>query len=421
MTLVAPLLALLVSLALPATAQAQQLGLRLLGEFIYPSATRYEGTLVTELSGLVFDARRNLYYAVSDDRSENRARFYTLAIDIGATGIRDVRVTGVTTLDGNATIPGIQPYELNDADLEEIVLLPDGQVILSSERDRNNAPWLRRYAIDGTLLSELPLPLAFRPAEGKGVRRNLAFEGMTLTPDGTTLYLANEDALAQDGPITTFDAGSQVRILRYDLRGGVWLPGPQVVYRTERIFARPSPPDGPADNGVSGLLWVRHVLPQYDLIVMERSFVAGRGNDVNLYGVTLAGADDVSELDALPVPFAGQPVRKTLLANITRAGATPDNLESIAFGPRLPNGRPSLILMADDNASSTQRNQFLLFEIGGPSGLPATGDGSGSVAGSASSGAEALPLGAAGGSLALAAGGLALGGAVVRRRRARPV
>jgi hypothetical protein len=130
---------------------------------------------------------------------------------------------------------------------------------------------------------------------------------------------------------------------------------------------------------------------------------------VNLYGVTLAGAEDVAGLDELPVPFTGRTVTKTLLANITRLGANPDNLEAMVFGPRLPNGRPSLILMADNNFSDTQRNQFLLLELGGI-GLPATGDG---AAASPNTFGDGAPTGL----LLGIGGGVLLGAGLATRRR----
>jgi hypothetical protein len=360
----------------PAGAQGAPPGpLRFLGEFVYPAGAMVGGTAVGELSGLVHDARRGVYYAVSDDRSV--ARFYTLQIDLGPRGIADVRVVGVTLLDSDRDAPGVQPYPTGDTDLEDLVLLPNGDLIISSERDRNNTPWLRRFALDGRLLEELPLPDTFVPAEGRGTRVNLAFEGMTLSPAGDTLVLANEQALVQDGPLATPDAGTNVRLLHYDLRGGPGAarPGREVVYQTERIFARPEPPTGAADNGVTALLWSRHLLPRFDLLVLERSFVAGAGNDVGLFGVSLAGAQDVAGLAALPSPFPGRPATKTLLLNLRQAGLVPDNLEAMALGPRLPNGRASLIVMADDNLSTSQRNQFLLFELDAAvaGGLPRTG------------------------------------------------
>jgi hypothetical protein len=77
------------------------------------------------------------------------------------------------------------------------------------------------------------------------------------------------------------------------------------VYQTEKIFATPIPPDQAADNGVSALIWSRGVLPATDFIAMERAFVTGVGNDVNLYGVRVDDADDVSGLTAVPGHLQG--------------------------------------------------------------------------------------------------------------------
>ena len=363
---------------LPGPAGAQPAPLRLLGEFSFASKTQFQGTTVGGLSGITYDPRRGVYYAVSDDRGEFEApRFYTLGIDIGLGGIRDVRVVGVTTLDSDATAPGIQPYEQNDSDLEDMVLLPDDTLLISSERDRNGRPWIRRFALDGTLLDELPQREKFvavtEPgAEGrppvvvKGTRTNLGYEGMALAPDGGMLYVANEEALAQDGPIATRAAGTNVRIVEYDLLRSPARLGGEQVFRTEAIFADPNPATGFADNGVSGMLWVRHVLPQFDLLVMERSFATGVGNDVNVYGVQLADAQNVAGLDALPQPFTGRTVQKTLLVNMARLGIAADNLEGMTLGPPLPNGKLSLLLISDDNFSAfdpPQVNQLILFEL----------------------------------------------------------
>lgn len=364
-------------LALPA--QAQEQPLRFLGELDIPDqSVQVEGTLVGGLSGLTYDARRDVYYAISDDRGEFApARFYSLKIDVGLDGIRAVRFLGVTLLDADAETPGIQPYDMNDSDTEEIVLLPDDTLLISSERDRNNRPWIRRFALDGSLLGELPLPTAFQPAsstdaQGKsvqtrGVRPNLAFEGVTLAPDEGALYAINEEALAQDGPISSTSAGTLDRLLRFSFDGTNAVPGRQVVYATDKIFATPVPPDQFADNGVSALLWIRGLLPGYDFLAMERSFVTGVGNDVNIYGVHVDDADDVSNVASLPA-FTGRRVNKTLLVNMASLGITADNLEGLALGPRLPDGRTALLVISDDNFSDTQTNQFLLFEVASPPG-----------------------------------------------------
>jgi hypothetical protein len=365
--------------AVPSAAQEEPI--RFLGEYTIPSKSlEFEGTTVGGLSGLTYDARRDVYYVISDDRGEfGPARFYTLKLDIGVDGIRNVRFLAVTALDSDADTPGIQAYDANDSDTEEIVLLPDDTLLVSSERDRNNRPWLRHFALDGSLLGELPLPEMFLPASApdaqgrnvqtRGTRTNLAFEGVTLAPDEDALYVINEEALAQDGPVATTSAGTLDRLLRFNLSGSEATPGRQVVYRTEKIFAAPVPATQAADNGVSSMLWSRGVLPEFDVLVMERAFAAGVGNEVNIYGVRLSGADDVSSVAALPQPFTGRTVEKTLLVSMAAAGVTPDNLEGMSFGPRLPDGRTALIVISDDNFNDVnQIGQFLLFEVGSPGG-----------------------------------------------------
>ncbi|RYE19039.1 MAG: esterase-like activity of phytase family protein, partial [Sphingobacteriaceae bacterium] len=40
-----------------------------------------------------------------------------------------------------------------------------------------------------------------------------------------------------------------------------------------------------------------------------------------------------------------------------------DNVEGATFGPTLPNGHKSIIFVADNNFSKTEKTQFFLFEV----------------------------------------------------------
>ena len=40
-----------------------------------------------------------------------------------------------------------------------------------------------------------------------------------------------------------------------------------------------------------------------------------------------------------------------------------DNVEGITFGPTLPNGHRTLLLVADNNFAVFEKTQFFLFEI----------------------------------------------------------
>lgn len=370
-------LALALTLAAPTSAQEQSPPARFLGELDLPDQSiQIDNTTVGGLSGITYDPRRDLYYLISDDRGDfGPPRFYTARIDLGPNGISSVTFLGATLLDSDANTPGVQPYAHNQSDTEEIVFLPDDTLVVSSERDADNNPWLRHFALDGTLLGELPLPEAFLPAsapdstgrmvQNRGVRPNLGFEGVTLAPDEGAIYAINEEALAQDGSIATTSAGTVTRLLRYSFDGATATPTREVAYRTEKIFASPDPPDQVADNGVSALIWARGVLPEFDFLTMERAFLPGTGNDVNIYGVRVSGADDVSTVASL-ASFNGRSVDKTLLVNMASVGVTADNLEGLTWGPRLPNGNTALLVVSDDNFSSTQTNQFLLFEVAPP-------------------------------------------------------
>ena len=52
---------------------------------------------------------------------------------------------------------------------------------------------------------------------------------------------------------------------------------------------------------------------------------------------------------------------KTLLVDLPSAGDPLDNVEGITLGPKLPDGRQSLLLVSDDNFSPQQITQFVAF------------------------------------------------------------
>ena len=53
--------------------------------------------------------------------------------------------------------------------------------------------------------------------------------------------------------------------------------------------------------------------------------------------------------------------QKSLLLDLDELGIPLDNVEGMTFGPNLPDGRRSLILVSDNNFSPAAFTQFLLF------------------------------------------------------------
>jgi hypothetical protein len=337
--------------------------LQFLGQAVVPTGTTFAGTTVGGLSSITYNAALGVLHSLSDDQSVlNPARFYTLRVDFsdGRLDNGDVHFLSVTTL----LAPDGQPYAPASLDPEGLTLAKGGDLVVTSEgiATRGIAPWVRRYALDGTYLGDLPVPAAFEPtSSAHGVRQNLAFEAAAVAPDGRHLFVGMEGPLIQDGPTATLTAGAPSRILRYNLASSRL--NSQYVYFTDPIAEPPVPPTAFTVNGLVELL------PFNDqfMLSMERSFsvgAPGTGNTIKLYSVAFPGAEDVDGLESLAGLLGSiRPVQKTLLLDLRTLGIPLDNIEGMTIGPDLPDGRRSLVLVSDNNFAASQFTQFLLFAL----------------------------------------------------------
>jgi 3-phytase/alkaline phosphatase D len=344
----------------PAAGAAPRAELEFRGQAVVPTGTMFAGTTVGGLSSIAYDPWRRVFYAISDDPGQFQpARFYTVGLDVrdGRLDDGDVRFEDVTTL----LAPDGRPYPPSTVDPEGLALTRDRRLIVTSEGLPNSLvdPFVRRYSLRGAFRGSLPVPEPFLPTadRSRGVRPNLGFESAGVY--GPFLYTAAENALYQDGPAATVANGSPARILRHHLRTGRL--DRQWVYVTDPVAEPPVPADQFSVNGVVELL----PLNPAHLLAMERSFsvgAPGTGNTIRLYKVALPGATDVNGVPSLQGKRV-RPVRKTLLLDLDDLGIPLDNVEGMTFGPRLRDGRRSLVLVSDNNFAATQFTQFLLFAL----------------------------------------------------------
>ncbi len=341
----------------------------LLGEVRLPSGTTVLGTPLGGLSSITYDSEHAVYYALSDDRGQRApARFYRLTIDLAGDRIEagGIAFTGVVSL----TNASGQTFDPGSIDPEGLVLAPSGALFLSSEGDASAmppvAPFVRQFGLDGRQLAELPLPSHYLPdgTGSRGVRNNAAFEPLAASADGKLLLTATENALAQDGPAATLAAGSLSRMVAWDLADR--RPSFEIVYPVSPIPIAPNPAGGAADNGLVELVGLSDDLSL--LLAMERSYAAGVGTTVRLFEVDRHGATDITGSSTLIDPATGSPIpfvaaTKRQVADIGALGARPDNLEGMAFGPPLSDGRQSLILVSDDNFNAQQVTQFVALAL----------------------------------------------------------
>lgn len=344
--------------------------LRLIGEQRLPWRLAFDGTMVGGLSGIDYDAVHGDWVMISDDRSDhNPARYYRAKLGYDDKAFTSIAITGVTTMrqqDGTP-YPSRKQYNAGGGvvpDLEALRVDPrDGSIWYTSEGDvaLGLNPFVRRAAPDGTFQSELPLPPLFNVDRGQrfGPRENQVFEGLSFAPDGKTLWVALEGPLYQDGAPPTVEAGAVNRITHFGRDGKVL---GQYVYPLGALPAAPGQGKN-ADNGISEML----AISPTRLLTLER---AGIENDagvyhtyVRLHEIDTAGATDVSALPSL-VGAAYRPVSKRLVLDLNAIGLPRvDNLEGMAFGPVLPNGHASLVLISDDNFSNKQVTQVLVFDV----------------------------------------------------------
>lgn len=344
--------------------------LRLIGEQHLPYRHAYQGTMVGGLSGIDYDAARGDWVMISDDRSDhNPARYYRARLRYDDKTFSAIDLTGVATLlqpDGSAYPSKKQQAQVGGvvADLEAVRVDPqDGSIWYSSEGDVGLGmnPFVRRADRNGTFQFELPLPPLFTVDKVKrfGPRDNQSFEGLSFAPDGKTLWVSLEGPLYQDGEVPDTSHGAVNRISHFG-RDGKLLG--QYAYPLNALPAAPGKGKN-GDNGISEML----AISPTRLLTLERS---GIENDagvyhtyVKIYEIETAGATDVGAMQTL-TGAQYQPVTKRLVLDVNTLGlATVDNLEGMAFGPVLPNGHASLVLISDDNFSKTQVTQVLVFEV----------------------------------------------------------
>lgn len=348
-------------------AEPRVASLKLIGAGALPTGTRFDGVEFGGISGLDL-AKDGSFWAISDDRGGERGtpRFYNLSIDYGATGPVTVTINSQTFMlqaDGTPF-----PVSARTVDPEGIRLAPNGNLYWSSEGiwsatpSARFQPFVREMTTAGTFVREFKTPSIYNYVDNTttGGRSNKLFEALAVAPDGI-VYVANEDALIQDGPITTVQAGSVVRVSAMDPVTGE--ASAQYAYPLPRI-----PVDSAAgarfapDNGLSALL----AIGNRTFIAVERAFADGVGNTIRLVLTEITDATtDVSRVAGLATASYTAMTRKLLLEMpITYQGVKLDNIEAITWGKTLPNGNRTLVLAADNNFTATaQTNQFIVFEV----------------------------------------------------------
>ena len=221
------------------------------------------------LSGITY-AGGDLYYAVAD----REGKMYPLVIRIKYAGApTKPRFNESVTLEGAR-------------DLEAVAWDPLRKTVWAA--DEADASIREFDPATGRRLGNLDLPGVFRK-----FRPNLAFEALTISPDGLELWTANEEALSCDGATANSKSGSLVRLCRFCRADAndPWKIDGMWAYETDPTNGESY--KGFLASGVSGLM----VEPSGAVYALEREFSQTLlpGFRARIYKLDLTKAEKVSE------------------------------------------------------------------------------------------------------------------------------
>ncbi len=350
-----------------------KVSLEFLSEYELPQTT-FQNTIVGGLSAIAYDRRKNIFYALSDDRSILApARFYTLSLNLDREKIDNITIENVTLLKnklGKTYFPG-------SIDPEGLSLSPRNSVFISSEGipSKKIDPFIAEFSLDnGEQNLDLPIPQKYKsdrtkenPQQTRGIKENLGFEALTvnnvssLPDDPFRVFAATESSLLQDTPseiASQEETGElpqpRVRMLHYVINS----VGPPGVL-AEHLYLLDPARGIVISNGLTELL----VFKEKYFLSLERTFgLFGFG--AKIFQVVVNNASDTTRIESLGGDLSRVvPMKKKLLLDLQDLNIPLDNLEGMTLGPTLPDGSQSLILVSDNNFREEQVTQFLLFRL----------------------------------------------------------
>ena len=342
---------------------------------------KFEASPVGGLSGLAYDRINDIFYAISDDRSQfSPARFYALQLKFSSQkeqpNLENVEVIGVDFLKDKSG----NTYPKGEVDPEGIALTGDRTLLISSEgvTSKNIPPFIDEFdLVSGKWLRSLPIPQRYLfepkpdpnvrknvgnpnnkplPQEPQGMRDNLGFEALTVIRDSIgdpyRVFAITENALAQDAQIDEKQP-SQSRFLHYLVGDITPLIVAEHVYPVEAMAAPIT------QLGVSEIVAIDR---GGHFLTLERSNGTA-GLSAKIWQIATGSATDTSSIKSFRTSPNVRSIRKKLVLDLATLGIKLDNLEGMAIGPRLADGSQSLILVSDDNFSDDQFTQFVLLRL----------------------------------------------------------
>jgi len=333
-----------------------------LGAVTLPNNATFDKTVIGGLSGIAYEPASKKWLLISDDKSAyGPARFYTAQVELPDGFLSTVRFTDMTPLTDPKAAGAADPVVTKTPYSDPEAIAVSGNHILWTSEDSWKARaqnTLKEATLEGVTTRDYDIPDDLKIDFDKkiGPRDNNGFESLAVDGSGAKIWVGVESPLVQDAPLPDEKNGAPVRLTEIDRKSGK--VDKQFVYPLEHRAAAAlagKHADGP------GLTELADVDSTH-LLAMERSWVEGVTNFVQIYLVDTAGASDVQSMSSLK----GQhytPVRKKLLIDLNKVGIQMDNYEGMALGPVLADGRRLLLVSVDNNFNPLEKTIVAAFAV----------------------------------------------------------
>lgn len=333
--------------------QSEDIQLKFLDDFILPNDLIIDSTLVGGLSGI--DFYNGVYYLVCDD--DKNPRYYTTKIEIKGYEFDSIEIIDVIELADSKEALDLESIVV-DSIKNEILMISEGNIKIGKD------PLFFSVNRQGEFVNKFEIPQYFKAKGKQEPRHNGVFEGLASSFDKMGYWVATELPLKEDGPKPKFsETTSPVRFTYFNNKGKATK---QFAYLLDRVGKKPL--GNFAVNGVTDIL----AYAPNKLLVIERSYSSGyenQGNVIKLYSIDyLNTVNTINNKKLTKVNY--YPVKKELVFNFENVinqltNKSIDNIEGLCFGPILPNGNKSIILISDNNFNidKNQINQFILMEV----------------------------------------------------------
>ncbi|MDF1746526.1 MAG: esterase-like activity of phytase family protein [Gimesia sp.] len=330
------------------------------------------------ISAIDYNPANNQYLAVPDrgpkDGAVNyRCRVQTLTVEIDPNKTPSVVPTLVSTtmlkdnkdrsFVGRSSAYQPTKYFAQRFDPEGIRIDHQGDLFISDEYGPN----LIKFSPEGKELRRITIPeryLVKHPADSKkkengtnhtGRQSNRGMEGLAITRDGRYLVGLMQSPLLQDSmrKPNGKPTGTNCRMLMVELKTG---KTKEFLYQLDH-----------EKNKLNEIL----IINGNEFLVIERDGEAGRDAKFKkIVKINIEHASDIKSINSLPayeVPASVTPVKKEVFIDLLApeyglAGSKmPEKIEGLTFGPKLKDGRRTLLIASDNDFLIDQPTLIYVF------------------------------------------------------------